>query len=247
MSEPRTSSHTPNDCAVFTHPSVKNRLRFDLATNGLAMLRVSIEEQVYHLGDLSISGFSYIQEIPNPERHSFLSIQKSIAERRKSCINQQVRASFSFLDQPERTEVHLVGVIKNYAIMPILSLEQISQDTAAILQKYGITLEKDPHHSFEKLGLILKAAELRPLDGDTAQAILHAENISWLNLLIEAGMSEKDLHRLYNHAYNQNHLMMKYGVEFYTASEGMDLIEYTQPSALYTTPADPKNDDFGIA
>lgn len=227
---------TPSDSsihwAVFSHPAVKNRLRFDLTSNGIVGLVAVISERIFHLGDLSAGGFSYVQEIPTNRFVNLQQVREWVAKSKESIIGKQVRANFLFEHHPERGGVSLVGLIKNYAFVMLLSVEEIERETNRFLFQKGIKRKHDPKNSFGKLDVVVRKTLAARAHGKLELPTQIGANVSMLNLLIEVGATEEELHDLYK-GLTSKRLFIKYGAEFGSPGEAMDLLEFAKPGALY--------------
>ncbi len=238
MSIAATMAHelTPSDSsihwAVFSHPAVKNRLRFDLTSNGIVGLVAVISDRIFHLGDLSAGGFSYVQEVPTNRFVNLQQVREWVAKSKDSIIGKQVRANFLFEHHPERGGVSLVGVIKNYAFVLLLTVEEIERETNRFLFQKGIKRKHDPKNSFGKLDVVVRKTLSARAHGKLELPAQVGANVSMLNLLIEADATEEELYDLYK-GLSSKRLFIKYGAEFGSPGEAMDLLEFAKPGALY--------------
>jgi len=216
--------------AVFSHPSVKNRLRFDLLSNGLGNLSFSIDQQRYPLGDMSVGGFCFLAPFGSGI-FSGLTAPVIFGPPGDQLVGEQVRGTFQFAGTPQEDAVHLVGVIQNAQVIQLIGFQELVDNAQ-------IWLEANPqwaelHSSQEKL-VAIKEAYTSALDAQTdpLDTSLPSLNVSILNLLIEAGMPTTSQRDFLQGQNNLNH-MLKIGVEFFTAVEGMELMEFTKPFFLY--------------
>jgi len=208
--------------AVFSHPAVKNRLRFDLLSNGLSELEFLVEEQAYPLGDLSVGGFCVL--VPPVGAGSDDLASPFLLENPEG---EHVRGTFRFAKEALPAAVKLVGVVKNTQSIGLNSIPELIAQAERWFSAHPEFSET--HHSAQKLASMVEATGKLTKEN---QFLLGPMNVSVMNLLIEAQMPFGTLNNIFNPLHHQPQVR-KLGVEFFTAVEGMELLEFTKPLALY--------------
>ncbi|MDT8447727.1 MAG: hypothetical protein RRB13_12630 [bacterium] len=224
---------------VFNHPEHPKAIRFDLASNGLLGLVVVVSERLYSLGDLSVGGCSYIQDIPTNKFMSFAQVEEWVNHQADGFIGRQLGLKFFFETQPKKGGVLVDGTMKNFRLFLLLSVEEVEREITKYFFARGIKRKHDPKNVFGKLDvMIMKTMGTRNHAKLHHQAMM-AFNISFISLLLESAATDEEIREIYR-GYSNKRLCIKYGVEFTDPTETKTLLNFAHPKALFEKPPAPK-------